>query len=141
MLDAEVCRSDECEIEGIHTRSLCRTDRHGGVLQPPVAISKRPAWLKDDPEGLQESVRRAVPKTLPTNFSAIVDKVTNDYGAVTERTIYRHVKKLVERGELLKLNLRLGFAAYARPTSKLLSDPSEMRDIMTGLVDLEPDAP
>lgn len=141
MLDAEVCRSEECEIEEEHTRSLCRAGRHGGVLQPPVKVSKRPVWLKDDPEGLQESVRRAVPKTLPTNFSAIVDKVTNDYGSVTERTIYRHVRRLVERGELLKLNLQLGFAAYARPTSKLIADLGSMREIMTGLVDIEPNTP
>ena len=141
MLDAQVCRDEECEIEGVHTLSLCRKNRHGGVLQPPVKVSKRPAWLKDDPDGLQESVRRAVPKTLPTNFSAIVDKVVNDYGNVTERTVYRHVRKLVERGELLKLNLRLGFAAYARPTSKLVSDLPGMRDIMTAIVDIEPDAP
>lgn len=140
MLDAQVCRNEECEIEEVHTISLCRKDRRGGVLQPPLKISKRPAWLKDDPEGLQESVRRAVPKTLPTNFSAIVDKVTNDYGNVTERTVYRHVRRLVERGELLKLNLRLGFAAYARPTSKLVSDFAGMREIMTGIVDIEPDA-
>lgn len=140
MSDHKICRSDSCEIEEVHTVSLCKTDRRGGIVQPPVKVTKRPAWMQDDPEGLAEAVRRAVPKTLPINFTAITNKVRNDYGDLTERTVYRHVKKLVMRGELLKLNLQLGFAAYVRPGSKLLGDLSQMRDVMADLVDLDPDA-
>lgn len=137
---AEICRDDDCVIEELHTTKQCRHLARVREPAKPIRASSRPAWKIDDPAGLSEAVMRAVPPGLPTHFSAIADGVRNDYGSVHERTIYRHIRKVVERGELLKVDLRLGFAAYIRPKAKLLSDLSTMRDVMSALVDLEPDA-
>lgn len=147
----EICRDEACEIDHLHApaecervRQLRRVDllfneiREIKRVKPEPAV-KRVPWHKDDPEGVREAVLRAIPKNLPTHFGAVADAVRNDYGEIAERTVYRHIKRLVRAGELVKQDLRLGFAAYVRPYSKLLSDLPTMRDVLAHVADLEPD--
>lgn len=137
-----ICRDETCSVAGVHTVSFCtrstRLDER--AHHRPLKPGGKPPWKRDDPSGLMNSVARATSKHRPTHFSAIVNEVVNDYGTVSERTVYRYLKKLVERGQVIKLDLRLGFAAYIRPKSKLLNDLPLIREIMVNTVDLEPDA-
>lgn len=64
--------------------------------------------------------------------------VRDDYGTVTDRTVYRHVRKLVQEAKLIKLDLGLAFAAYIRPRARLLADPEALRDYMLANVDCLP---
>lgn len=135
---AEICRDEECDLEGLHATGQCCGMRRRRRKERPLKTTQAP-WRVADPAGLSEAVLRAVPPTLPTHFSAIYDGVRNDYGSVHERTVYRHIRKILRRGELIKVNLRLGFAAYIRPKAKLLADLSTMRDVVESMVDLEPE--
>lgn len=147
----EICRDEHCELDGLHAPEECEQARRTSRIEllyeelseikgaKPAPTPKRPASLKDDPEGIREAVLRAIPKNLPTHFGAVADAVRNDYGEVAERTVYRHIKRLVKAGELVKQDLRLGFAAYVRPYSKMLRDLPTMRDVLVHMTDLEPD--
>ncbi len=128
-----ICRDEECTIVGVHTRSICTA----GKLNGPIKITPhghlipksgaRPPWKKDDPKGLTGSVARATSQLRPINLLGIYNAVSNDYGGVSERTIYRHVAKLVARGHIAKIDMGR-FAVYLRPNSKLLRDPDAIRE-------------
>jgi len=75
-------------------------------------------------------------KSRPVHFAEIVSAVRDDYGSCTERTVYRHIRKLVARGQAVKLDLGLSFAAYIRPKSRLLRDLESLRDYMLGICEI-----
>jgi hypothetical protein len=128
---SEICRDDACPRVGIHRKHL--TALHAPP-EPHHRPTRRPAWEQDDPEGLAASVLRAT-KMRPVVISEIVRDVRDDYGTVHERTIYRHVRRFVELGVLIKLDLGFTFAAYIRPGARLLADPSSMREMIEGELD------
>lgn len=130
---SEVCRDENCHRRDLHRPHLVET-RPPPTLHHRPNPNKKPLWQRNDPKGLTGAVARAVDKT-PKRFIEIVRDVRDDYGNVTERSVYRHVKKLVERGHLIKLDLGLTFAAYIRPKARLLKDPEAMRDFIDGEIE------
>lgn len=150
----QICRDDDCNRPGVHLKhpvlSRGRTVKVHHRPDPttvqlalpsdakPPPDSKRAAWKRDDPKGLTEAVARATSRAYPTHIAAIYRDVQDDYGECTERTVYRHVKKLVERGHLIKLDVGLSFAAYIRPKSRLLKDHAAIREYLLGIVELNP---
>ncbi len=149
----EICRDEGCEIEHLHAPEECERARQNRRIEllyaelreiddakaPAVSEPKRAVWQKDDPEGLSEAVMRAIPKNRPTHVAAVVESVRNDYGEVAERTVYRHLSRLVKTGEIIRQDVQLGFAALVRPYSKMLRDLPTMRDVLAHVTDPEPD--
>jgi hypothetical protein len=131
-----VCRDEDCTIVGVHRKHLVRHRE----LKPHhrAATGARPLWKKDDPTALTGAVARATSRAFPTHFAAIHRDVQDDYGPCSERSVYRHLAKLVERGHLLKLDLGLPCAAYIRPKSRLLRDVPAIREYMLGVIEIHP---
>ena len=109
-----ICRDDDCMISSIHARHPVLKKRQPQVHHRP-STSQKPLWQRDDPKALTGAVARATSKAYPVTVTAILRDVVDDYGPCHERTVYRHIKKLVERGQLIKLDLGLQIHAYIRP--------------------------
>lgn len=103
---------------------------------PPDAKPPKPPWQRDDPKALTGAVARAT--KYPTHFAWILRDVLDDYGPVSERSVYRYIAKLVERGQLIKLELGLSFAVYVRPRSRWLKDLDTCREYVMGDADTQP---
>lgn len=139
MLDFDlgsICRDEDCEFAGLHRKHRVPAQKNRGRQRQ--STSPKPPWLRDDPDGLDEAISKAVSAAYPTHFSAIVRAVRDDYGSVHERTIYRRVAKAVSEGRILKLDLNLTFATYIKPESKLVEDPDDLREYMLNLLELKP---
>lgn len=125
---SEVCRDENCRRADVHRKHLV-------AERPPPQPHHRPGkqvWRYSDPRALTGAVARAASKSQPKIFREIVRDVRDDYGQVSERSVHRHINKLVERGQLIKLDLGLTFAAYIRPKSRLLKNPEALRDFIEG---------
>ena len=133
-----ICRDDNCDRLDVHPPHLVLNKGRKIVPHHRPNGLQRPLWQRDDPRGLTGAVARATSKSYPMLFSHIVRDVRDDYGPCTERTVYRHLRKLVQRGHVIKLDLQLAFAAYIRPRSRLLADPEGLRDYMLGTLELHP---
>lgn len=132
-----LCRDDRCQIVGLHRPHLIRIIKPEPHHRP--STSPQLPWKRQDPRGLVGAVMRATSKAYPVAFSSIMREVFDDYGSVTRRTIYRHVKALVERGRLVRYELG-GLAAYVRPRSRLFSDREAVREYMLANTDIAADA-
>ncbi len=138
-----ICRDDACEVDGLHRRGrMCkRSENHAPrAHHRPLA---KPVWQQPDPDGVLESIKKAVPEIRPVWFQQVSSDVRNDFGDVGDRTIWRGLKKLVERGELLRLDLGLAFHAYIKPVRRgervpCRLDPDEMREYMLSIVEIHP---
>lgn len=129
----DICRAEGCERVDLHAKHAVpaiKTDR------PPARYRARPVWTQADPRALARSICKATSKRVPTHFSAIASYVRNDYGQVTDRTVYRGLAKLVDRGCVLKLDVGFSFAVYLRPKSPLEHDHELIRDYILGIVEM-----
>lgn len=126
-----ICCDENCERTDLHRKHLV-------AKRPPSEPHHRPK--KSDPKTLTGAVARAVSRT-PKVFREIVRDVVDDYGKVSpteasaERSIHRHLKKLVERGQIIKLDLGFTFAVYLRPKSRWLRDPEAIREYIEGEIE------
>ena len=132
----QICRDERCEIEGLHAKHVLKCKR--GDCKPKA---RRP-WTRPDREGLAECVLRATSDRVPRWFQEIAPEVRDDYGTVSNRTLWRVIRDLVEHGRLIKLELGLAFSAYIRPVDRpvpcRLASPDEQRDYMLSLVEIHP---
>jgi hypothetical protein len=126
-----ICREEHCDRVGVHLAH--------GVVPPPKKerppTPGRALWKRPSSKALDNAIAKATSKYWATHFGAILREVRNDYGTAEsehslERAVYRHLKKLVARGHIVKLDLGLSFAAYLRPGSKLLNDIDYLREQM-----------
>lgn len=134
----DICREEDCKIKCVHRKHSMRIRR----LRKPIEVhhrpkGKKPLWQQDAPAILTEIVLEAV-GDRPMIMQWIQRDVRDDYGTVTDRTVYRHVRKLVQEARLIKLDLGLAFAAYIRPRARMLSDTEALRDYMLANVDCLP---
>ena len=102
----------------------------------------KPPWQQPDPSGLINSIMKATSVTRPKWFQEIAQDVRDDFGNITDRSIWRGLKKVVERGHLIKLDIGLAFHAYIRPSKKRPSGRPEttddMREYMLSIVEVHP---
>lgn len=137
---SEICRDDACLIERLHTTKLCRfafvDDRKPKRQRLAFFRSKKRPWQLTDREGLIEAVLRAV-SDQPTTISWIARDVRDDYGQVTDRSIYRYVRRLVAQERLVKVEVGLHLVVYTKPKARVLREGRDgIRDIMLGLVEI-----
>lgn len=133
MIDSEICRDDRCMRLDVHKKHWKR--EWAPQASSRKTSSKKLPWQQDDPRALVGAVARATSRAYPMCFSAIAANVRDDYGQVHDRTIYRHLRTLVDRGHLIKLDLRLPMAAYIRPKSRLLHDLESLREYILGTIE------
>lgn len=142
-----ICRDERCDRIDLHRKHLIVArvakphHRPKPIAKPtakplaakPEKLDVKPLWRRPSPKALTGAVARATSKSWPTHLAAIARNVADDYGPCCKRTVYRHVKKLVERGHLIKLDLGMDCCAYIRPKSKLLDDLASLREHMEHL--------
>lgn len=120
------CRDEQCEIVELH-------EEHDVVVQRKVERAPsegRALWKRSAPKALDRSIMKQTSKYWATHFGEMLRGVRDDYGECEERTVYRRVKRLVERGNLIKLEVGLAMAIYVRPKSRLLRDVGMLREQM-----------
>lgn len=118
------CRAEGCEQVGLH-------EAHGAldtVEKEPKSHSKNVVWKRPSPRALDHCIAKAVSKTYPRHYDALLQVVVNDYGACNTRTVQRRLRTLVERGHVLRIALGSNLWAYLRPGSKLVNDIDLMRE-------------
>lgn len=113
-----ICRDERCDRNDVHEAHVIETKQK----KERAPSGGRELWKRSAPKALDHSIMKATSRYKATHFGEILREVRADYGECEERTVYRRMKRLVERGNLIKVDLGLAFAAYLRPKSKLLSD-------------------
>lgn len=106
----DVCRDERCAREELH----CAHEVDG---QEQAEDRQGHA-----DEALIESIARAITPAVPKSSLMLYHDVENDYGSVNKRTFYRYLKRLVERGIVLRIDLGDRLYAYLHPASKMRHD-------------------
>ncbi len=139
-----ICQDDRCGIVEIHETHEVTGNQ---VCRLALKAHHRPRtaapWKSSDRSGIMGSIMKSSSGRVPKWFQEIASDVRNDYGEVTDRTIWRWIKILVDRGQLMKLDVGLAFAVYMRPRGKKrasgrIEDPAELRDHMLSIVEIHP---
>lgn len=111
----ELCRDDRCPFEGVHRA-------HGKVRKRDEAVEPKIR------SALDECVCDWVASRYIRTFSDIYSDVVQDYGAITERGVYRALERLIDARRVIRVVpwpngrlLRLG--AYLRYDSPLIWEP------------------
>lgn len=120
-----VCRDENCDRADIHPVHEIKQKAKERTPTPG-----RDLWKRSSPKGLMRAIAKATSKYRGTTIGAILREVENDYGSACERQVYRYVKTLVERGQLIKLDLGLAMKVYIRPKSALLKDLDYLTETM-----------
>jgi len=117
------CRNESCDRLDLHLK-------HKVARKPPEPVShgRNPEWLRPAPKALDHSIAKAVSKTYPRHFNAILQVVESDYGSCNYQTVRRHLRRLIERGHVLRIDLGQQLYAYLRPGSPLVNDIALMRE-------------
>src|SRR3990172_3495241 len=119
------CRDENCSRIDLHLVHIVEMISE----QPePPSLAKRPPWRSPAPKALDHSIAKATSRTYPRHFDAILHEVEADYGDCNPRTVQRGLRKLVERGHILRIDLGRHLYAYVRPGSKLVNDIDLLRE-------------
>ena len=119
------CRDERCDRIGLHLKH-----KLSGRREPDYEESKstRTPWQRPAPRALDHSIAKAVSKTYPKSLDLILNDVVHDYGDCCMRTVQRRLKRLVERGHILRIDLGQRLYAYIRPGSNMISEVDLMRE-------------
>lgn len=133
-----ICRDDRCERKGIHPWHPIDHEP-----KPHHRPKSKAPWKIGDQKSLLGAVMRSTSARVPKWFQEIGPDVRDDYGPISDRSLWRAIETLVKRGHLLKVDIGLAFAAYIRPMGRKrlpgrLDSPEEMRDYMLGIVEIHP---
>lgn len=134
----KICRDDDCDIDEVHLA-------HKRLRRRSIIVHRRPkrhqplarTALPQEPDALSDSILKAV-GDYPMMMHWIQRDVRDDYGSVSDRSVYRYVRRLVEQARMIKLDVGLAFAIYIKPRARLLADPSAIRDYMLANADCLP---
>jgi hypothetical protein len=121
----EICRDDRCVRLEVHAAHLLTTPEEAPVRP---SRGRRPVWQHPAPRALDHAIAKATSLIYPRHLDAIVQYVHADYGPCTSRAILRRLGRLVERGQILRIDLGRQLYAYLRPGSKLVGDVGLMRE-------------
>lgn len=109
-------KCSSCEWRGVASFERMGCPRCGQAIE---AVREIKPWQEHDKLAIVRAIANATSRAYPVTFSTIYQRVIDDYGQVDERTVHRHLKVLVDRGCLLKYDVRLPFAVYVRPKTRL----------------------
>ncbi len=125
-----ICRDERCLRVDVHeahdTRMLAsgaarrRRKRLYGWADDPCEVT---AYEPRVSVAIDEAVVRAVGAT-PKNFATLYNDVTNDYGEVHERRLYRRVAALTHVGQIVCVDLG----------ARILRDPGAIREQLEDLI-------
>jgi hypothetical protein len=133
MLNSEIsgrlCRDENCDRLELHLKH--KISKIAKERDP--SKSRREPWRRSSPAALDHSIEQAISGAYPKAYEAVLRDVEYDYGSCCSRTVQRHLRRLVERGNILKIDLGRRLYAYVRPDSKLATyDVSFIREQVTG---------
>lgn len=142
-----ICRDEACDRLEIHlahdvgkpvvqNTTGGKVPRERGDDDDERSGSARLAWQRSAPKALTRAIARATSRTYPKHYDAILHEVQKDYGACNSRTVQRHLRRLVERGHVLQVDLGKRLFAYLRPGSKMAGDIDLLREQISDLMDL-----
>lgn len=147
-----LCRDENCERFEVHYEHECGVEdvleqddgepvtltywAAWGSAREVVARRAEAPWRKPAPKALDHSIAKSISRTYPKPFHVILRDVEEDYGEVNPRTAQRRLKRLVERGHLLRIDLGRRLYAYLRPGSTMVHDADLMREQLDDLVTL-----
>lgn len=119
-----LCRDEACDRIELHLAHevTCKPVRE------PWSRNPTPKWQRPAPKALDHAIAKATSKTYPRHFGAILQIVESDYGVCIERTVHRRLKRLVQRGHILRIDLGKQLYAYLRPGSPMVNDIALMRE-------------
>lgn len=126
-----VCRDEFCDRLDLH-------QAHASLeiaFEPPdTSTSVHAPWRRPAPKALDHSIAKAVSKTYPKPFGVLLRDVQYDYGACNLRTVHRRLRRLVDRGYVLRIALGRRLYAYVRPGSNMVNDIDLMREQIIDLM-------
>lgn len=118
-VDAAFCRDEHCRIKTRHAAHpiieskgmrRARIKLNGWIddpFEPMDQVNRKK--VNHSPLALQHSIVKATSLNTIKPFAVIMRDVLDDYGSVTDRTVYRTLPILIEQGRIV----------YLRPAPKL----------------------
>ena len=139
------CRDDRCSRLWVHPEHEIRDSWSRGTIRvglwgwrrDPLEMPKRRkrgsttprmAWQKHAYWCLEEIILSTVSQSTIRPFSMIYDNVINDYGSITDRTVYRYIKHLIGAGKLVRVQFDRRISGYLKTPTKLLADRESLRE-------------
>lgn len=133
-----ICRDERCERADIHSPHMLR--KRLSKRPPKAPEPEDPGWSAI---ALSESILRLVNGThFAVGFSDVFHHVLNDYGSTTRRAVHRHLRRLVDKGDILQVDLgytlAVGFnaqrvrCAYLNIWSRWIRDRDVLREALEG---------
>jgi hypothetical protein len=120
-----LCRNESCDRIELHRK-------HRVISKQPKKESSRSTiaepWRRSAPLALSESITKATPSTHALPYEVLLREVENDYGECCSRTVQRHLRTLVERGHVLRIDLGRRLYGYLRPGSNMVNDLDLLRE-------------
>lgn len=133
-IDAELqnlCRDEDCEVEGVHLAGSCSKMRRSRIERIQCIQAKKKAWAHrqgHSHRALDHAIALAVSGRRIKPFMEVYQEVIDDYGQITERSVYRRLKELIGRGHILRVTFARNLSGYLRPKSPLLADLTSMQE-------------
>jgi hypothetical protein len=123
-LDESLARlQDRGNVVLLPRKHYCRTD---GSVDLKRAVDTLRGQAKPEPEVkftiLDEVVLKTIERYTCKVFRQIYSEVIDDFGQITQRTVYRSLSKHVDRQNVVHVSWRRGDGGYLLPTSPLLKD-------------------
>jgi hypothetical protein len=121
----KLCRDEDCDRIELHLEH--EVEPKEPEKEQPSRSATAP-WKRSSPKGLDRSIAKATSQLYALPFEAILRHVENDYGTCIPRTVQRHLRTLVDRGHLLRIDLGRRLHGYLRPGSNMVNDLDLMRE-------------
>lgn len=136
-----LCRDERCTIKAVHLNHeiietrMQREQRYEQLgwrrdpLERIIRIQERKTSWRAAHCGhaLQSAIIHATSRRRVKIFAEVYQNVLDDYGTVTDRSVYRHIDQLLDRGRIVRVSFDGNLSGYLRPRSPLLNDPYTMR--------------
>jgi len=127
---AQLCRNENCDRIELHLKH--KVPRCPKRVEPSSNSASVP-WKRPAPKALDRSIAKATSKLYALPFEVILREVENDYGTCIPRTVQRHLRTLVARGHLLRVDLGRRLHGYLRPGSNMLNDLDLLREQVSSM--------
>jgi hypothetical protein len=112
-----LCRDDACDQTELHYKHRVK-HRAEKVASSRSTVAP---WLRDAPIALDESITNATSQVYPKPLCVLARDVEQDYGTCCARTVQRRLRRLVEQGHILRLDLGARLYAYMKPGSNMVN--------------------
>jgi hypothetical protein len=110
---------------------------HAGTKKANIDQVYHGPWHKHSQTALFEAVKQAISSMRVKVISEIYQDVTQNYGSVDVRSVYRYVGDLVEDGFAVRIELSRNHGVYVKSGSPLLKNKAWLLAQMEGDTETE----